>query len=344
MRKISFLIFVLPLLLTSCFKEDERVTPYDRGDKITAMIPMTAIENGNDIRLYKNQVYYKLSDSAIVSSNDKTSWDLAFDATETRCKIWLNTANFMLAGQTETTNLSEVNSAAGLAMQFDPSSGNPDSTVLRNWILISENDTSYSEKVYVIDRGYNEAGTLLGYRKIKFDSLVNDTYYFTYANLNNTEITQASVSKIQGYNRVYFSFETGQQLQPEPAQTAYDLLFTQYTTLLFTNEGDPYPYLVTGVLLNPFATEVAFDSTLLFDELDLVSASNLLYTTQADRIGYNWKDVKGDVESGVVSYVVKPEWNYIIHSQNGELFKMRFVSFYDQQGVKGFPTIEFQRL
>jgi hypothetical protein len=76
----------------------------------------------------------------------------------------------------------------------------------------------------------------------------------------------------------------------------------------------------------------------------LVSASNLLYTTQADRIGYNWKDVKGDVESGVVSYVVKPEWNYIIHSQNGELFKMRFVSFYDQQGVKGFPTIEFQRL
>ena len=344
MRKISFLIFVLPLLLTSCFKEDERVTPYDRGDKITAVIPMTEIENGNDIRLYKNQVYYKLSDSAIVSSNDKTSWDLAFDATDKGCKIWLNTANFMLAGQTETTNLSEVNSAAGLAMQFDPSSGNPDSTVLRNWILISENDTSYSEKVYVIDRGYDEAGNLLGYRKIKFDSLTNNRYYFTYSNLNNTGLTQTFVLKETGYNKVYYSFQTGQQLQPEPAQTAYDLLFTQYTTLLFTNEGDPYPYLVTGVLLNPFATEVAFDSTFLFDELDLVSASNLLYTTQADRIGYNWKDVQGDVENGVVSYVVNPNWNYIIRTQNDELFKLRFVSFYNHQGVKGFPTIEYQRL
>ncbi len=344
MRNIYKILMLFPLLFTSCFKDDERVTPYDRGDKITAMIPMTVIENGNDIRLYKNQVYYKMSDSSIVSSNDKTSWDLAFDATENGYKIWLNTANFMLAGETALSDLSEVNSAAGLDMRYDPSSGNQDSTVLRNWFQTNEEDTSYSEKVYVIDRGYDEAGTLLGYRKIKFDSLVNDTYYFAYANLNNTEITQASVSKQQGYNKVYFSFETGQQLQPEPAQTAYDLLFTQYTTLLFTNEGDPYPYLVTGVLLNPFATEVAFESELSFDEIDLVIAGNLSFTQQADRIGYNWKDVEGDVESGVVNYVVKPEWNYIIRTQNSELFKMRFISFYDQQGVKGFPTLEFQRL
>jgi len=120
MRNIYKILMLFPLLFTSCFKDDERVTPYDRGDKITAMIPMTVIENGNDIRLYKNQVYYKMSDSSIVSSNDKTSWDLAFDATENGYKIWLNTANFMLAGETALSDLSEVNSAAGLDMRYDP--------------------------------------------------------------------------------------------------------------------------------------------------------------------------------------------------------------------------------
>ncbi len=343
MRKLIFILFVLPLLLTSCFKDDERVTPYDRGSKITSIIPMTSIE-GNVIGLYKNQVYFNLQDSSVVSSNDKTSWDLAFDASENGYTIWLNTANFMLAGETETSNLSEVNTAAGLNMQFDPSSGNPDSTVLKTWILINENETTYSKKVFVIDRGYDEAGNLLGYRKIRFDSLANERYYFTYSNLNNTGLTQGFVDKVPGYNKVYFSFESNAQVQPEPMQNTFDLLFTQYTTLLFTNEGDPYPYLVTGVLLNPFATEVAFDSTLLFDDIDLVAASNLIYTRQADRIGYNWKDVEGDVESGIVNYVVNPKWTYIISTQNGDLYKMRFVSFYNSQGVKGFPTIEYQRL
>jgi len=343
MRKIFMLLIVFPLLFSSCFKEDERITPHDRGNKISVIIPITAIED-NQVKLYKNQVYFRLSDSAIVSSNHKTSWDLAFDATENGCRIWLNTANFMLAGETATTNPTEVNSATGLTMLFDPSSGNPDSTVLKNWIQFSENDTSYSQKVYVIDRGYDEAGNLLGYRKIKFDSLVNGRYYFTYSNLNNTALTQAIVQKEQGYNKVYYSFQSSEQIQVEPLQNDYDLLFTQYTTLLFTNEGEPYPYLVTGVLLNPFETETAFETAFHFDEIDQAVAENLSYTRQMDRIGYNWKDVEGDVESGVVNYVVNPNWTYIIRTQNGDLYKMRFVSFYNNQGVKGFPNIEYQRL
>lgn len=337
-------ILVIPLLLTSCFKDDERVEPYDRGEKITAVIPMTEIV-GQNVYLYVNQAFYNLNSTSIVSVNDKKSYDLAFDAMPEKARIWLNTANFMTAGKTSEPDFASVSSSAGLDMRFDPSSGNPDSTAIGDWYTISGTDTIFTSAVYVLDRGYDELGNLLGKRKIVFDSIKGNTYYFRYSNLNNTGLVSASVTKQAGYNKVYYSFEgEGSQVQPEPPQSAYDLVFTQYTTLLFTNDGEPYPYLVTGLLINPFQTEVAFDNSLLFEDIDLVSAQNMEYTTQKDRIGYDWKDVQGDVESGIVNYVVKPEYNYIIKNQNGQYFKMRFVGFYDDNGVKGFPTIEFQRL
>lgn len=347
MQKVQKLIMliILSATFTSCFKDDERVTPFDRGDRITDTIPMSHITAGGSVQAYLNQVYYSLNDSTIVSINEKKSFDLAFDASENGSRIWLNTSNFMLAGKSDKTDLEAVNSAAGLDMIYDPSSGNPDSTAIGNWFEAQEADTVYSKLVYVIDRGYDEAGNLLGKRKIRFDSLVANTYYFSYSDLNNTNRVQASVTKQAGFNKVYFSFEDGgKQLQPEPQKDAYDLLFTQYTTLLFTDVGDPYPYLVTGVLLNPYETKVAFDSTMTFEEIDMGAAMNLSYTTQADRIGYTWKDVKGDVESGVVNYVVKPEFNFIVQNNKGWYFKLRFVGFYNRQGVKGFPVIEFQRL
>ena len=347
MQKVQklILLFILAATFSSCFKDDERVTPYDRGDRITDTIPMTQISAGGSIQLYLNQLYYNLNDSAIVSINEKKSFDLAFDASENGFRIWLNTANFMLAGKSDKTDLEAINSAAGLDMVYDPSSGNPDSTAIGEWLSLQNADTTYSQLVYVLDRGYDEAGNLLGMRKIRFDSLVGATYYFTYSNLNNTDKISASVTKQNGFNKVYFSFEDGgKQVQPEPQKDNYDLLFTQYTTLLFTNEGDPYPYLVTGVLLNPYQTAVAFDSTMTFEEVDLATAMNMNYTTQYDRIGYNWKNVEGDVESGVVNYIVKPEFDFIIQNNIGQYFKLRFVGFYNNQGVKGFPVIEFQRL
>lgn len=344
-QKITLLI-LFASVLTSCFKDDERVTPFDRGDRINAKIPMTEITSGGSVRNYLNQVYYSLNDSAIVSLNEKNSFDLAFDATENGFHIYLNTANFMLAGKSDKTDLEAINSANGLEMIYDASSGNSDSTAIGNWLSVQDTDTTYSQLVYVIDRGYDEAGNLLGFKKIRFDSLVGATYYFTYSNLNNSDKISGSVSKQAGFNKVYFSFEDGgKQVQPEPQKETYDLLFTQYTTLLFTNDGDPYPYLVTGVLLNPFQTEVAFDSTMAFDDIDMASAMNLNFTSQTDRIGYTWKELIGDVESGDenLNYIVRSKFNYIIQNNNGWYFKLRFIDFYDQ-GVKGFPLIEYQRL
>jgi hypothetical protein len=336
MKKSILFIFSGLVLLSSCFKEHEKIPPYDRGERITVQIELT--------QNYKYQVYYGLGQSAVIATNDKKSFDLAFESSENGSHILLNTSNFTLAAAGSETLLENVTSADGLNLTYDPSSGNLDSTAIGNWLTINNTDTIYSGLVYVIDRGYDELGNLLGFRKIVFDSLTGDTYYFRYANLDNSNLTAASVTKTAGVNFVYYSFVDHTQLQPEPATDTYELLFTQYTTLLYTSEGDPYPYLVTGVLLNRFETYVAFDSIHHFDSLTMDIAQNLNFTKQLDRIGYTWKDVVGDVETGQVSYVVNPDWNYIIKAQDGFYYKLRFIGFYNDLGEKGYPTFEYQKL
>lgn len=337
-RAILFIVLMVSttLLLTACFKEDERIPPYDRGEKITGTVAMT--------QNYKYQVYYSLNTQSIVATNERTHYDLMFESTPGGVLIRPNTANFAMAAPTGKFELSQVSSAAGLSMRFDPSSGNRDSTVLRNWIAINGRDTTFSREVYVFDRGINAEGNPLGKIKITFDSLVGGRYFFTYANLNGSNLKQAVVQKQSGRNFAYYSLSQHKQVFPEPPKESYDLLFTQYTTMLFTNSGERYPYLVTGVLLNPYQTEAAAIIEPNFDNINFQQASTSTFLQKADVIGFDWKKVIGDVSSGNVYYEPRPEKVYFVRDSRGFYFKMRFIGFYNNQGEKGYPTFEFQKL
>jgi hypothetical protein len=234
-----------------------------------------------------------------------------------------------------------------LAWKYDVSSGNRDSTAIGNWVdfLPPDSAKSYSHEVYVIDRGYDELGNLRGLRKIVFQELVDSTYSFRYSNLDGTAENTFSIAKDPTVNYTFFSFdEGGKQLSLEPPRYDWDLLFTQYTTLLFTDEGDPYPYLVTGVLSNPMAIQIAKDTLYDFSSIDLDVAGNLFYSEAQDEIGYDWKDIVGDVTTGNVSYVVVEGLNYVVRDSEGYYYKLRFISFYNDSGDKGYPTFEYQRL
>jgi len=335
--KTKWLLVLIPLFIfTSCFKEDEKIVPFDRGDKISATIEMT--------QTYINQVYYSLSEAQVVSSNTKMDFDLVFDNSKDGASIFLNTSNFSTAAPSGKFSFGEVTSAAGLPLTFDASSANPDSVAIGPWFQINETDTVYNREVYVIDRGYDDLGNTLGFRKIIFDSISNNTYYFRYSLLNSSEVFSGIVQKSGSSNYCYYSFVQHAQRYPEPPKTDYDLLFTQYTTLLYTNDGEPYPYLVTGVLLNRYETQAYLDTTMVFDSITIQDIKYQLFTNRPDLIGYDWKEVLGDVNTGNVYYEIRPENNYLIEDQQGFFYKMRFIGFYNNTGEKGFPTIEFQKL
>jgi hypothetical protein len=82
------------------------------------------------------------------------------------------------------------------------------------------------------------------------------------------------------------------------------------------------------------------DSTTEFPAITRESALTLQYNVAMDAIGYDWKYY--NFTSGV--YTIRPKLNYVVQSKSGYFFKLRFVGFYNQDGLKGYPVIEYQRL
>jgi hypothetical protein len=180
---------------------------------------------------------------------------------------------------------------------------------------------------------------MLGEKKVTFDFQDENTYVMRFANLNGSEEKTMMVPKDTSVNFVCFSFEKG-IVKIEPKKNSWDLQFGKYSTLLFTDVGDPYPYLVTGVLLNPYKTVAMLDSIHKFEEVsfDIAETQNLV--NQKDIIGYEWKEY--DFDNGM--YKVNPEYIYILRNRIGFYYKLRFIDYYNSTGEKGYPTFEFLRL
>ena len=333
-KSIAFLISLLTILLAGCFKEDKRIAPYQRGDAKTDTIAMT--------KYYKYQVYFDLDILGTVSSNERSASDLAFETSPEGWQILLNTADFMNAADLGVIQFGIPQDTTGATWLFDKSDGNPDSTAIGVWFDISaDGDTISNQHVYAINRGMDDLGKPLGFMQVIFDSLKNGTYYFRFAELFKDSIIYASVPKDPTVNYLYFSFNSeGSVQQLQPPKDTWDLLFTQYTTLLFTDLGEAYPYLVTGVLVNRNGMEVAKDTLNDFSTITFDMARQMIYSSNLDAIGYDWKYY--NFEAG--SYTVTPGITYVIRNRTGFYYKLRFIGFYNDVGQKGYPSIEYQQL
>ena len=170
MKQDSILIF-FTLFLISCEKKELPVPGYERGDLQT-----TQVEMGGD---YKNQIWFSLNDSKVISTNYRTDWDLAFECSPNGYHVMLNGSKGMKVYKTAFSELADVKDTSGLGSngKADMPSGNIDSTAIGNWL--EEN------KVYVIHRGYNELGQLQGFYKFKLLSVNAALFTFEYSNLKN---------------------------------------------------------------------------------------------------------------------------------------------------------------
>ena len=329
MRYLSFILLTV-ILLKSCFKEEDPIPPHEQGD----------LEEGQAAlgSYYENQVYFDLYRNMEVASSSILDWDLCFESASGGWTIRLNSSKSMLAGNSGDTVFSAELKQEDLDMRFDKSDGNPDSTALANWFSISEDSAWSNRYVYLLDRGSDPLGNLLGQKQLQFD-MQSDHFVMRHANADNSQDTTIHIARDPSMDQVFYSFESGiVNIAPPPEQ--WSLLFTRYTTMLVTEEGDDYPYLVVGVLLNPNSVAAVRDTIHDFMEMNLEDVADLDFTSQADVIGYDWKYYNFD--AGV--YTIVPDMNYVIRDRQGYYYKLRFVDFYSFEGVKGYPTFEFVRL
>lgn len=329
MRYLSF-IFLLSILLQSCFKEEALIPPHEQGD----------LEEGQALLgpAYDSQVYFDLYGNQEVASASIFDWDLSFESNTGGWTIRLNSAKFMLAGNTRDTAFHVALNDGDLEMKFDPSDGNPDSTAMAECFIVSGDSAWPTRYVYLVDRGNDPQGNALGQKKVQVDMLDED-FLLHWSDPDNSGDTIMLIQRDPALDRLYFSFDEGLvDVSPLPGQ--WSLFFTRYTTMLVTDQGDDYPYLVVGVLLNPNGVAATRDTIHDFMEMELNDVADLEFSTRADVIGYDWKYYNFD--AGV--YTIEPDMNYVIRDRDGYFYKFRFVDFYSDDGVKGTPTFEFVRL
>ena len=321
---------IFPLLLTSCFQEDSMVLPHEQGEMLEGRVAMGG--------LYGTQVFYDLRENEIAASAPVTAWDLSFACGEGAWTIRLNSSKFMYAGNSRDTSFRQVPVAEELGMKFDASNGDPDSTAISDWVVQTEDTVWSRREVYLLDLGLDTMGNPLGNMKVQFETLGQD-YRIRYARPDGSDEQVHVVVRNPLREQVYFSFRNG-VVDVAPPPSGWSLLFTKYTTMLVTDEGENYPYIVNGVLLNPAGVTAALDTIHDFMELQLADTLDLELTTRSDLIGYDWKYYNFD--AGV--YTIVPDMNYVIRDRDGFYYKLRFIDFYSDTGEKGYPHFEYLRL
>lgn len=318
---IATVAIAATLLLNACVKEEQPISPHSQGS--------TTVSQVDEGATYATQVWYSLGNNSIVKTNARMDWDIAFDCADTGHWMHLNTSLAAQAAVTNTTQFDEVTASTGLSFRPDPANGQTDSLAIGDWLQHG--------KVCVIDRGYDPDGRAIGKMKLQITGLENGTYSFRYANLDGTNEHTAQVTKNDLYNTIAFSFATNQAANIEPPKDQYDLCFTQYTYVFY----DPYtPYSVNGVLINPYNTQVAVDTLETFDAINLADVASYSFSPALDKIGYDWKEYSFTTSS----YTILTTKTFIIKDKSGLYYKLHFIDFYNDQGQKGSPKFEFQRL
>ena len=319
-KHICFLSMVV-VLLSGCLKEELPVPPHVQGDLMVGQVELGTT--------YGLQIYYDLASNSIVSTSQKTDWDLSFECAVGGWHVLLNSSLAAAAADLGEVDFESVSNTDNAVWNWDLQTGLLDSTAIGDYRNLNH--------VYLIDRGYNEAGVPLGFKKIMLEFNEDETFYLRSANLDGSEDETVTISKDPNINFQSYSFNSHSVVDIEPNKNDWDLLFSQYTHVF---QNPTLPYLVTGVLLNRFNTSCAQEEAIPFDEINYENAADFAFSSDINTIGYDWKSYNFDLSQ----FTIVENLSYVITTNDGIYFKLRFIDFYNDSGEKGAPKFELQDL
>lgn len=327
-------ILCMCLLLSSCFDKEE---PWER----------TLVNAGEVISLgseYKNQVFYNLGTSSVISSNEYSIWDLGFNSQGDAFYVRLNAARQMGVYNTESTNFAAISEiSSSWELRYDNPHGGDDNLAIDVRLNASPYDSIIvNSNVYIIYRGTDASGGVLATPiKFRIESIKNNAYHIRYANLNGTEEHTAIIPKDPTLSQVAFTFDRQDKLPlVEPDINTWDILFSRFTDTVYTIDGSQFltGYAVTGAYLNQANTSAYVVNSDGYDNFTSTDVDASLFTNRLNVIGHDWK-IFQDV------YTILDDKFYIIKDKDGLLYKFRFLNFYNpENGLKGYPEIQFELL
>lgn len=332
---MKYLLYILlAVLFIGCIEDDTPVEPYDRGDVETNIVGMG--------KNYTNQLYFDLGTNSIVGENDHTIWNLGFDCSEGEMNIILNTANFSKAINVGVAYFDEDIPYEDSLMRFDSPKGYLDSTAIDKWWEEKDGEIVSKGEMYIIDLGLDEKSLPLGFRKFKVLDYNDTSYVVSYSKMDGSNVQTVEVVKDPTKNFIFLSFTTNEVLNLEPPKLSWDLFFSRHTAMLSLNDGtdDYLEYSVSSVLLNQkYVSAASFRTEMPFDQITNAVIDTLQFSNARDAVGHEWKYY--DFDQG---YLVFSDIIYIIKDTEGFYYKFHFIDFYNDDGEKGYPEFEFQKI
>lgn len=332
---LTGILIVISFLVHSCFEEDQAVPPYIPPDDVDTV----SFHNS----IYTHQIYFDLSSGEILAENENSVWVLGFECAADGYHLRINSSDFWGVAHTGSVKFDSVFSDVPVYIwRSDKSDGDMDSTAVGDWLSLDSGDPVYSNEVYLV--GKFNGISFEPIKKVQFIYMDEQSYKFKVASLESSVGDTILISKDDNLNYVHYSFQDNKVMHLEPNKNEWDILFTQYFTILYTDDGIPAPYYVRGVLHNPNMVESALDTTSSFIEINYSNASSNLFSNKQDAIGYDWKSVKVDEGSNSAEYSVRIGYTYIIKDPDADLYKLRFKSYFNELGIKGYPSFEYSAL
>ena len=283
---------------------------------------------------YVNQNYYQLS-SGTKTTASKAEWDIAFQTSgDMSYAIAANTYSGAVVyhyPNGSVNNWGDATDTAGLITW--PKLYNAETT----WNTGAFNQGADASNPFDLGWGIYDISTHFitgdslyivkltdgNFKKLWIKNLANGVYNFIYANLDGTNPDTVALSKATyaTKNFGYYSLVNNAAVDHEPvASTAWDLVFTQYTSDL-TAGASPTPYMgtATGVLQNAGvlvakAADVANTAT-------YADYATQTYKEEINTIGWDWKVYANSV------YTVEDSTVYFVQAQDSAIWKIVFKGF-----------------
>ena len=375
MRKQILFLSLVALGLSSCLKDDN-----NSPNPVDPVTPTTPVSEGGIFKpsvggaTQPNQVFIDLSAKS-ESTAKRDSWDFGFYCGN-EFRVILNSTVKMAAKQLETTNIDEVQTedpSVAVGFSTPATSGYVDgpwgeinsNTKGRGTAIAEISATESEHKVYLVNMGASvptdaspQAGATAlegdsrGWKKIRVTRNGND-YVIDYAELNATTHQSITVRKNPAYNFVFVSLNQGKVVNVQPEKAKWDIAFSPLINYTATRrpatlENSVTYYfadvVTTNILGNVRAQIIKSDSAEKRDQdyaaYDKAKANEINFNdpslNQQLVIGASWRNTFNKVLYDNVFYVIE--------DAEGNLFKLKFVSLMNEQGVRGYPVFEYALL
>jgi hypothetical protein len=186
------------------------------------------------------------------------------------------------------------------------------------------------DQIYVVDYGLDNEFNSIGLTSVRFERTTTGIKIWQNAIGSDYET-------FEEVNEASFYYNIREKTTLDlPQEIEYDVAFGKYTDLV-TIDNITQDYLIYGAIQGK---ALAYYENEPFDSVKTEQFNAIRLMNNKDVLGWDWKNYNRPKDA----YEIVDNRTYLIMSNAGFKYKLRFVNFYNTAGQSGHPTFEWELL